>query len=1172
MSEKRWTQEQSDFITAPRGPILVSAAAGSGKTASVVERVITRLCDRQNPLKASRLLMTTFSNAAANEMLSRIEAAIDKRIEEEGEDEFLLTQAEELASAQISTIHAFCLKVIRENFAQLNLFCDFRVVDETENEILMYSALKKVVSKAYEENLGDFYKLIELVCTSRNDSELLEVILKLYRTLIAMPFYEDTVENWLSLAAPSDESYDKWMGILVSEAQKSVAFALSLAKANLENFAQMSGLECLVEDNEKLEQLYKLLDSKNYEQAYSYSQQIIFDNRRLPRKIEPETREMLKNTRTAMKDAVSKCSDILDYSWKSEFVKDQNELLGPVECLFSLVLNFINEFAAQKREKNVVDFSDAEQFMLSLLWKKDENGNYQKTEIAQHLQNRFDEIYIDEYQDVNAAQEMIFKAIEPKSQNVFMVGDVKQSIYGFRQADSDIFEGKKEKFFDYNAKNFPAKIFFDKNFRSRSEITEFINKIFKKIMTVDTCNAVYEDKDALKAGATYAEAQNVGAEILLYECAPKTREKQWLEDEAKIIANEIKRLVDSGYRVADGEGTRPCQYRDFCILSRSDGGRFTAYAEALSALDIDFTVDKSGEDFLQSREMLMICAILKAIHNPFDDVSLCAAMISPVFLFTPAQLASIRGGKNKKRQSLFASVKEQAQNGDEACAKFIEKLRSLQRKASANSVDALISHVYNEYGLYNMLGALNGGEIRQNNLDVFRYYARTFEKNGYKGLGEFLRFIDKTREQKKKLKGADSKNEGYNSVTIMTIHKSKGLEYPICILANSAKAFNRMDTNSSTLVNKEFGFATMIKSDKLSVRYAPLSYKAIRLAQEIRDTAEEMRVLYVALTRAKEKLIIPIVRANMDKYLSAICVKASASDLSYGVSDGKSYAEWMLLSGYNAVCQTKGADCEPSLNEAANAMGCKLTYVEYFDDADETSEIERVESSPELIKKLYTLSRYQYPFAEESQIVGHYSVSELTKGEKQDAFDFEKRPDFMSQDKMTGAERGTALHTFMQFADFERARENLENELSSVCDKGFITPKQLSVINKDRLSVFFSSKLCDRILSADKILREYKFTSSMPATAFGGNRNSDSVVLIQGIADMVIIEGDSATIIDYKTDRVDSANELYERYCAQLSIYAEAIEKLLNVKIKECIIYSFCLNGEISFSPEPYSL
>lgn len=1171
MSEKRWTQEQSNFITAPRGPILVSAAAGSGKTASVVERVITRLCDRENPLKANRLLMTTFSNAAANEMLSRIETAIDKRIEEEGENDFLLSQAEALASAQISTIHAFCLRVIRENFAQLNLFCDFRVVDETENEILMYSALKKVISKAYENNSEDFYKLIELVCSSRNDSELLEVILKLYRTLIAMPFYEDVVANWLSLASPSDDSYEKWMSILSKEAKKSADFALSLAKSNLENYGQLSGMDVLLEDNDNLERLCEFLASKEYEQAYTFLQQITFDNRRLPRKIEPEIREMLKNIRTAMKEATANCGDILDYFWKDAFIADQNELFGPISCLFSLVLEFIEEFAKQKREKNVVDFSDAEQFMLALLWEKNDSGEYQKTQTAEQLKNRFDEIYIDEYQDVNAAQEMIFKAIEPSSQNVFMVGDVKQSIYGFRQADSDIFEGKKEAFFDFDAENFPAKIFFDKNFRSRSEITEFINKIFKKIMTPQTCGAVYEDKDALKAGATFPETENVGAEILLYECEAKTREKQWLEDEAKIIANEIKRLVDSGYRVKDGDITRPCEYRDFCILSRSDGGRFTAYIEALAALDIDFTVDKSGEDFLESREMLMVCAILKAIHNPFDDVSLCAAMISPVFLFTPAQLATIRGGKNKKRQPLFASVKECAENGDNACVEFIEKLRNLQRLASANSVDALLSHIYNGYGLYNMLGALNGGEIRQNNLDVFRYYARTFEKNGYKGLGEFLRFIDRTREQKKKLKGADSKNEGYNSVTVMTIHKSKGLEYPICILANCAKAFNRMDTNSSTLVNKEFGFATMIKSDKLSVRYAPLSYKAIRLAQERRDTAEEMRVLYVALTRAKEKLIIPIVRANMDKYLSGINVKASTADLGYGVCEGKSYADWLLLSGYSAVYEKQSSDCEPSIDEVAKAMGCKLTRIQNVDEIEVAGEIERVESSPELIENLYSLSRYEYPFKEESQIVGHYSVSELTKGEKFDAFDFEKRPDFMSQDKMTGAERGTALHTFMQFADFEAARKNLDAELNAVCEKGFITQKQHSVINKDRLITFFSSKLCDRILKADKILREYKFTSSMPVSAFGGSRNSDSVVLIQGIADMVIIEGDSATIIDYKTDRVDSASELYERYCAQLSIYAEAIEKLLKVKIKECIIYSFCLNGEISFQPEPYS-
>lgn len=1169
MAEKRdWTPEQSSFITAPRGPILVSAAAGSGKTASVVERVIGRLCDRENPLKPNRLLMTTFSNAAANEMLSRIEKAILERIDEEGEDDFLLTQAEELQNAQISTIHAFCLKIVRENFAQLGLFCDFRVADETENENLMYSALKTVISKAYEENSPEFYKLVELVCSSRNDSELLEVILKLYRTLIAMPFYEDVVKKWISLATPSDESYEKWMSILTSEAQKSVDFALSLTKLNLEIGG--TDMAFLCEDSENIQTLSELLLNKKYDEAYEFSGNVKIDNRRLPRKIDPELKERLKNARIAIKDAIKKCNESLNYCWKEAFITDQTTLLEPTKCLFALVLSFIEEFAGLKREKNIVDFADAEQFMLKLLWEKDESGEWKKTELASHIKNRFDEIYIDEYQDVNAAQEKIFKAIEPATQNVFMVGDVKQSIYGFRQADSDIFNAKKEDFFDYDKLSFPAKIFFYQNFRSRREVTEFINAIFMKIMTPQTCGATYEEKDELKASAKFPEIENVGAELVVYESAPKTREKQWLEDEAKLIASKIKQLVDSGYRVKDGDGTRPCEYRDFCILSRSDGGRFTAYTDALNELDIDFTVDKSGEDFLESREMLMICAILKAINNPFDDIALCAAMISPVFLFTTAQLATIRSGKNKKRQSLFASVKDMAQSGDEACVKFLEKLRSLQRIASAHSVDALISHIYNEYGLYNMLGALNGGEIRQNNLDVFRYYARTFEKNGYKGLGEFLRFIDKTREHKKKLKGADSKSEGNNSVTVMTIHKSKGLEFPICILANCAKTFNRMDTNSSTLINKDFGFASMIKSDSLAVRYAPLSYKAIRQSQEIRDTAEEMRVLYVALTRAKEKLIIPIVRTGLDDYLNALSTKAIAPDLTYGVCDGKSYADWILLSGYSSFYAGRDVENTASLEDVAAAMGCKLTRVNEIEEIEKTAELERVASSPELIEKLSELSRYKYPFEIESQIVGHYSVSELTKGQSFDTFDFEKTPDFMSQDRMTGAERGTALHTFMQFADFESARENLENELKAVCDKGFITEKQLSVINREKLRTFFSSKLCDRILSAPKALREYKFTSAMDAAAFGGSRNSDSVVLIQGIADMVIVEGDSAVIIDYKTDMVKTANELLDRYSAQLSIYAEAIEKLLKVKIKECIIYSFSLGAEIPFTPEPY--
>ncbi len=1169
MAKRDWTSQQLDFITAPRGPILVSAAAGSGKTASVVERVIRRICDRENPLDPNRLLMTTFSNAAANEMLSRIEAAIDEKLALDSDNDFLIAQSEALSSAQISTIHSFCLKIVRENFAALDLFCDFRVVDEAENEMLMYSALSKVINSAYEQNDPDFLRLVELICSSRNDSELSAVILKIYHRVIAMPFPFDVLDKWLENVKPTRESYDKYIDVIFSKVTRCIEYCENTNELCIDYIADGAKSEFICEDVEGLKTLRQNLLDRNADEAYNTAKSIAYSNRRLPRSLDPEVKEKVKLMREIARDAMKKAADYLSYSSFESFESDQNIIYAPIERLFSLVKEFIDEFAAIKREKNLVDFSDAEQFMLSLLWEKNESGEYVKTAVADAVKNRFDEIYIDEYQDVNAAQEMIFKAIEPESRNVFMVGDVKQSIYGFRQADADIFEGKKKEFCDFDRENFPAKIFFDKNFRSRSEVTEFVNEVFESIMTEKTCGANYTEADKLKAGADYPKPQYSPVSMLFYESEKGSREKQSLEDEAQLVAGEIARLIDSGYKVIENGEERPCRPSDFCIMLRSDSGRFAVYSEALSALNIESLVEKTGEDFLESREMLMIRAILKAISNPFDDIALCAAMMSPVFLFSPAEIAEIKSGKQNKRACLFDAVKNGAENGNTRCIKFIADLRSLQKVAAAQSVDSLLSHLYSVFGLYNMVGAMRGGEQRTANLDAFRHYARHFEKNGYKGLGEFLRFVEKTQENNKKLTTADNTSESQNAVRIMTIHKSKGLEFPICILATPLKKFNKMDIWSNTIINKELGFGCSIKDSEKAIKYAPLSYKALALLSESALISEEMRVLYVALTRAKEKLIIPFARASMDGLLETAYVESKLQEIDYYIDSASNYGSWILMSTINNSNMKSVLNTFSVENDSAES-GCDFSARVVEDlSAPEINVIEdRVPSDEGLINKLTQLSRFEYPYTAQSGIASHYSVSEISKGESDNAYDFESRPDFMLDDKMTGAQRGTALHTFMQFADFERATEDVDAELVRVCQKGFITEKQLSVIDKNKLETFFSSPLCKRILSADTVMKEYKFTTGVDSSAFGGDRRAGDIVLLQGVADIIIIEGKTATVIDYKTDRVKSENELVERYSAQLSIYCSALQKLLGLEVADCIIYSFALGKEIKITPE----
>lgn len=1158
MADKKWTKPQMDFINSQKGPILVSAAAGSGKTSAIVERVANRLCDEKNPMPADKLLMTTFSVAAADEMLTRIEAILDKKSAEMPENEFIASQCERINEAQIGTIHSFCFKMIRENFSHLDLSCDFRVADENETEMIMYSCADKVVKDAYAEDDENFYLLVENICNSKNDMELAGRIIKTYGALIAMPFPLDIIEKWLDEFDASQEGYQNYTAPIIERCQRIVRFALQTCLKCVDVIADSSKSAFISEDITKLKEAEKRLEQGDIPNAYKDLYLVQLSNRAIPRSLDEESKYFVKTSRENARKMLSDARDILsDISF--ETYSREQEILKPIIAkLFELVKAFMKEYAEAKKEKNILDFSDAEQFMLSLLWQK-EGQEYVKTPLARELSKRYSEIYIDEYQDVNAAQEMIFKAITDNESNLFMVGDVKQSIYGFRHADADIFEEKKKEFCFFNGKKFPAKVFFDSNFRSRKSVTDFINDIFFNIMIDGTGAGEYTEGDSLKAGAVYQETQGEGASFLFYEAPKGSREKAWLEYEAKIIANEIKRLVDSKYMVTENGELRPCRYSDFCILSRSGKDKFSVYYDALNELGIEAVLDRSGGDFLESREMLLVLSLLKTINNPYDDVSLCASLLSPVFMFTPEDLAAIRAGD--KKGQLYASVKKSAENGNEKCIEFLRKLSQMRNLAASGSVDSLLCAIYDRYSVYHLVGALTGGEERMNNLDIFRVYARQFEQSGYKGLSEFLRFIKKIQDNSKKLAGAQSLSENKNAVQIMTVHKSKGLEFPICIIANTTRAFN-FDSSEIALFDKKIGFSCRINDVENAVRYSPLCYKACAAAKRQKQIAEEMRLLYVALTRAKEKIIIPIVKTSIDSFVQDVAVNRNVDFGAAAVSEYKSWASWFMyaLSNSKKLSSAFGYFIYNEQNIMHDNFG--VEFAPEIDDVGEKAEKEAEAADSEIIKKLKALSEYVYPYNVQSQISSKVSVSEISKGEGE-VFDFESKPDFMHSESMTGAQRGTALHTFMQYADYSKAAVDAEKELDRMVEEGFITAKQRSVIETEKVKKFFDSPLCKRLLCADAFLREYKFMTGIDSSEFGGVKSAEDTVILQGVADCVIIEGQNATIVDYKTDYVKSEDELIERYSMQLSLYKEAIQKLTGLDVKECIIYSFCLNKEI---------
>ncbi len=1161
MAEVSWTKDQEKFINAKRGPILVSAAAGSGKTAAIVERVCRRLADKKRPLYARKLLMTTFTNAAAGEMQTRIEKALYEKIEADPENEYLQEQYDNLSSAQIGTIHSLCFKILRENFSAANIFCDYRVANEKDMELLKLSVAEEVISNAYENRGEEFLKLVELVCNFKNDRELKNILLGIYDKIIAMPFPEDELEKWLENSKPTEESYNLRAEVIAKECKKNIEIAQNLISSSIPFLDKENKVKLISEELSILKEIQENLEKYDFEAASKPAAELKFSNNSAMKYAEI----ILKKEREFAKNILANVTSVLEYSDKENFIADQTILLPQIECLFSLTLEFMQEFERQKREKNVLDFNDAEQLVLKLLFKK-ENGEYVKTDLAKELSLRYDEIYIDEYQDINAAQEMIFEGI-CREDNVYMVGDIKQSIYGFRQSDPEIFKAKRNEFYDYDGVNFPARIFFKENFRSREEITGFVNNVFEKIMTEKTCGSEYGDGEKLVAKGKFPQSADAGAEMLFYEMPKGSLSADETRMEAKIVAQKIDSMVKNKYQVNTKEGLRDCRCSDFCIMIRSDKGKFDVFAEELANLNIQSVSEKKGDGFLETREVRMLRAVLKTINNPYDDIALCAAMISPLFAFSPTELALIREGK-KYGKALFDSVKESAENGNKKAQNFVETLRQLQRLAACQSVDNLLSHIYNRHGFYNMVAAMNDGEIRVGNLDLMRYYSRSFEQNGYKGLADFSRFIEKLAENSQSLVGSKAEKENLDAVKIMTVHKSKGLEFPICFLSKSGIGFID-DSRDFCLINKKYGFASKIKDSSSAIVYKPFSFRFLLFIEKQKMIEEEMRLLYVALTRPKEKLFIPVVKKNIGASLDKAILANNDELVENAIKTTTNHLDWMLLANVKSKALQGLCNEYADLDYTVGGFE-KFTAQKICEDFDEECEIKsenEEKADAKIIKQLNENALYEYPYTAQTEVVSKYSVSEIAKGEKQAVYDFEALPEFMKGRNLSGAERGTALHTFMQFANLENAQKDVEAEIEKVRQNGFITEAQASVIEREKVKTFLSSPLFERMKKANEVYKEYKVTTGVDSSNFGGERTSSDIVILQGVADCVLIEGDSAVIIDYKTDFVKEPAPLIERYTTQLSIYKVAVEKALGIPVSECIIYSFSLDMEVKIKP-----
>lgn len=1259
-----WTTEQQQVIDLRNRNILVSAAAGSGKTAVLVERIVKIITDKNHPVDIDHLLIVTFTNAAAAEMRERIGNAIEKALDEQPGNEHLLRQLTLIHNAQITTIDSFCLYVVRNHFHEIDLEPNFRIGDEGELKLLREDVLGRVLEQNYEEPSEAFSDFVEGYASGRTDAALNEMILQLYEFSRSYPWPEKWLDSFVgAYRIETREELDRaeWLAPLT----ENICFVLKdceqLLKQALAITQQDDGPDmyekAVQSDLEKYEGLSRLTSFCELSGALS---DIKYDRLASSRGFEgdPDKLELVKSLREQAKDVVKKlCRQYFFCS--PEMMIEQLERTEPMlEEVVRLTKQFADEFAAAKRRKNLVDFHDVEHFALQILV-DEETEKAKKT--AEEFRDTFEEIMIDEYQDSNEVQETLLRSIsreERGENNIFMVGDVKQSIYRFRLARPELF---MKKYDSYSLKESTTqRIDLHKNFRSREEVLTCTNDIFYKIMVRSLGNVEYDAEAALYPGASYPVSADFTPEILLAGSNDELLEDTELTDkktlEAKIVAEEIKHLMKTQPVTDKAAGTlRAAHYSDIVILLRSLSGWEDSLVEVLNENGIPaHTVSSTG--YFSTVEVQTVLSMLRLLDNPRQDIPMAAVLRSPMAGLTDEELAVLRledgsvpfheavlelaeglyeeGGQieisnSEEDQKQGRNADEKTENHIEITAhrkllKFYKKYKQLRQLVPDTPIHELIEIILRETGYGHYVAAMPAGNRRTANLNMLLEKAAAYEKTSYKGLFHFVRYIDELQKYDVDFGEADMVGENEDVVRIMSIHKSKGLEFPIVIVSGMGKNFNKQDTRSKMVLHPELGIGLDYMDGKKRIKSPTIAKKAIAKQIDLENLGEELRVLYVALTRAKEKLILTGTLKDAPEKLEffrqqANLSKAADRPLSYLTREGASgYLDWIL-----PAVLSYGDKYPVRIVEAAELV---LDEVEnqLEQNEDLTERIEEIEAADtQLVGQLKQRFSQRYPYQTDILRKNKYSVSELKHRAMREKFEAEQEetipafleepvtptiPLFIQREESVeqetanrGALRGTAVHRVMECYDFA-SEKSVHEQMEAMEKEEKITADMRAFVREQTVADFVSSETGKRMALAQRggaLYREKPFVmgfteEELERYGFGAgaqmieneaqtenaqqeimsenvsqenHMHEEDLTLIQGIIDVFWIEDDGITVLDYKTDRVDTAQELIDRYATQLKLYADALERVFatrKLKVKEILIYSFRLVKLIS--------
>lgn len=1211
----QWTDDQWKAIVSSGQDTLVAAAAGSGKTAVLVERMITKMISRDNPVDVDRLLVVTFTNASAAEMKNRIAEALEKELKKAPSSLHLRRQLSLINRASISTLHSFCLQVLRKYYYLIDLDPGFRIADQTEGELVGDEVLEDVLEDEYKAGDPGFFDLVDRYTGDRTDADLQLLVKKLFEFSRSHPDPNAWLNRLVELYGEDQDGKVESMPfyrfiqedirMVLQGCRNELLRALEIASQPGGPYPRAGNFK------DDLSQVEELLScSGDFCTLFDRIQSISF-KRAKPCKGDdflPELLEEATNIRNQVKKQIDKVKS--DYFTRAPElqVKDLQDMKPVVHRLVELVKTYSQRFEAVKKEKGLVDFSDLEHLCLAILTETDPTGRKIPSAAARFYRDQFVEVLVDEYQDTNLVQEAILTLVsneEEAAGNLFMVGDVKQSIYRFRLAEPFLFLSKYKRFTG-EGKNTGMKIDLNQNFRSRREVLSSTNFLFKQLMGEKVGEIEYDIDAELKEGAYYPEQEGFETELLLIDRSNGgEEEKEDQEDfetvqlEARAMAKKIRDLIDGQFQIYDRKRnmTRNIEYRDIVILLRSMPWA-PAIMDEFKQQGIPVYANLST-GYFDATEISIMMSVLTVIDNPYQDIPLVSVLRSPIVSLDENELARIR--INLKKEPFYSAVKaflEAAPAEDATYEKLGSFMRLLQkwRDFSKNhSVSELIWEIFRDTNYIDYVGGMPGGKQRQANLRALYERARQYEATSFRGLFRFLRFIERMQDRGDDLGTARAISEQEDVVRLMTIHSSKGLEFPVVFVAGINRNFNMMDLNQPYLLDKELGFGSKFVHPTYRVSYPTLALTAMKKKMRREMLSEELRVLYVALTRAKEKLFL--IGTCKDQEESVRKWKRSMNHKEWLLPDFDRYQAKSYLDFIGpALIRHRDAECLHQIMTVPNeeihqhssrfvisvipaselqAAGFSLTGETNADYLSAVLQGRTVGAGSAFGRETEERLKWKYPQEAFTMIRTKQTVSEI---KRQKEFEDEygerilfpqtkemlfQRPSFMMKKGLNAAEKGTAMHTVMQHISLDSAPEEkkVSELIRSLVEKELLTKEQSSNIRIEEILRFFSTKIAENLLESKWVKREVPFSMSMPAAD-----SSEEIVLVQGVIDCLFETEQGLFLLDYKTDRIYGKYKegfktakpiLAKRYETQIELYSKAVEQITKRKLAGQALYFF---------------